>query len=430
MGLWSRLKRDAQPAAPSADARVLIAADKLTGFHDLVRDCLERALHSDTLGSPDAVRYYKQGVAIATEALQMPVPQPSPQTEQQVRELRSWQQRAGERLRVLEASSAAPRVPSGPPAAHRRDTPDARPAGDSEEGKLRALVEAEVVDRAPGVLWADIAGLEDAKGALQEAVVLPSLRPDLFTGLRSPAKGLLLFGPPGTGKTMLAKACATEAKCTFFSISASSLTSKWVGESEKLVRALFTIARERAPSIIFIDEVDSILSARSATDNEASKRLKTELLVQMDGVTSGGGDGPRVVVLAATNRPGDLDEAVRRRLSRRIYVPLPDSTARRAQLARLLGSSASFALAERDREEVVRLTDGYSGSDLAAMCREAALGPLRELGDSLATVPASRVRRLKLSDFTAALKVIRPSVAPDQLTELVAWDKQFGSGGG
>ena len=286
------------------------------------------------------------------------------------------------------------------------------------------------MDRAPGVLWADIAGLEDAKGALQEAVVLPSLRPDLFTGLRSPAKGLLLFGPPGTGKTMLAKACATEAKCTFFSISASSLTSKWVGESEKLVRALFTIARERAPSIIFIDEVDSILSARSATDNEASKRLKTELLVQMDGVTSGGGDGPRVVVLAATNRPGDLDEAVRRRLSRRIYVPLPDSTARRAQLARLLGSSASFALAERDREEVVRLTDGYSGSDLAAMCREAAMGPLRELGDSLATVPASRVRRLKLRDFTAALNVIRPSVAPDQLTELVAWDKQFGSGGG
>lgn len=150
----------------------------------------------------------------------------------------------------------------------------------------------------------------------------------------------------------------------------------------------------------------------------------------MDGVTSGGGDGPRVVVLAATNRPADLDEAVRRRLPRRIYVPLPDSTARRAQLARLLGSSSSFALSESDRDEVVRLTDGYSGSDLAAMCREAALAPLRELGDALATVPASRVRRLKLADFTAALRVIRPSVAPDQLTELVAWDKQFGSGGG
>lgn len=160
----------------------------------------------------------------------------------------------------------------------------------------------EIVEGGAKVEWNDIAGQEIAKQALQEMVILPSMRPELFTGLRSPARGLLLFGPPGNGKTLLARAVATQCSATFFSISASSLTSKYVGDGEKLVRALFAVARELQPSIIFIDEIDSLLSERSSSEHEATRRLKTEFLIQFDGLP-GNPDSERIVVMAATNRP-------------------------------------------------------------------------------------------------------------------------------
>lgn len=158
--------------------------------------------------------------------------------------------------------------------------------------------------------WEDVAGLEQAKEALKEAVILPIKFPQLFTGKRTPWRGILLYGPPGTGKSYLAKAVATEAQATFFSISSSDLVSKWLGESEKLVKQLFEMAREAKPAIIFIDEVDSLCSARSDNESESARRIKTEFLVQMNGV---GVDNDKVLVLGATNIPWQLDAAIRRR---------------------------------------------------------------------------------------------------------------------
>lgn len=227
----------------------------------------------------------------------------------------------------------------------------------------------DIVVRGDEVHWDDIAGLEGAKTALKEAVVYPFLRPDLFSGLREPARGMLLFGPPGTGKTMLARAVATESQSTFFSVSASTLTSKWHGESEKLVRALFGLAKALAPSIIFVDEIDSLLSARSSgSENEASRRSKTEFLIQWSDLqraaagreqkkATSAGDPSRVLVLAATNMPWDIDEAARRRFVRRQYIPLPEDTVREQQLRTLLGHQV-HELGDGDIQTLVGLTDG------------------------------------------------------------------------
>ena len=236
--------------------------------------------------------------------------------------------------------------------------------GDSESDGLKQKILDEVLSVKPNVTWDDVAGLDAAKLALHEIVVLPNLRPELFTGLRTPAKGVLLFGPPGTGKTMLAKAVAHESKATFFSISASSLTSKHFGEGEKLVKALFDVARQNTPSIVFIDEIDSILTQRSESEHEASRRLKTEFLLQFDGVGTSNED--RILILAASNRPQELDEAALRRFVKRVYIPLPEGATRKALLVHLL-KEHKHSLSENDIQRLVASTEGYSCSDLTAL---------------------------------------------------------------
>eukprot|EP00117_Sycon_ciliatum_P037581 scpid55502/ scgid4833/ Spastin len=293
------------------------------------------------------------------------------------------------------------------------------------DSKLANIIMDNMVDRSPGVAWDDVAGLELAKRSLQELVILPSIRPELFTGLRTPARGLLLFGPPGNGKTMLAKAVASEADCRFFSISASSLMSKWVGEAEKLVRALFAVAQEVQPSIIFIDEIDSILSSRTEGDTGSSMRLKTEFLVSFDGVLSSVDD--RVLVIGATNRPQELDEAVLRRLVKRIYIPCPDEKTRHVILEKLLHKQRSSITARQLQTIARSKTVNFSASDITALAKEAALGPIREMDlATMRTLPADQVRPISYNDFEEALRVIRPSLSAASRTMYEQWNRDFG----
>ncbi|XP_044715470.1 ATPase family associated with various cellular activities (AAA) domain-containing protein [Hirsutella rhossiliensis] len=285
----------------------------------------------------------------------------------------------------------------------------------------------DIVVQGDEVHWGDVAGLEIAKNALREAVVYPFLRPDLFMGLREPARGMLLFGPPGTGKTMLARAVATESKSTFFSISASSLTSKYLGESEKLVKALFGLARALAPSIIFVDEIDSLLSQRSGSgEHEATRRIKTEFLIQWSDLQRAAAG---VLVLAATNLPWAIDEAARRRFVRRQYIPLPEPRTRETQLRTLLGQQ-KHSLASNDIQKLVNLTEGFSGSDITALAKDAAMGPLRSLGEALLHMTMDEIRPIMLQDFEASLGTIRPSVSKAGLKEYEDWAKEFGERGG
>uniref|UniRef100_A0A8C9T7F2 Spastin n=1 Tax=Scleropages formosus TaxID=113540 RepID=A0A8C9T7F2_SCLFO len=279
------------------------------------------------------------------------------------------------------------------------------------DSKLANLILNEIVDSGSAVRFEDVAGQELAKQALQEIVILPALRPELFTGLRTPARGLLLFGPPGNGKTMLAKAVATESNATFFNISAASLTSKYVGEGEKLVRALFAVARELQPSIIFIDEIDSLLCERREGEHDASRRLKTEFLIEFDGVQSGSED--RVLVMGATNRPQELDEAVLRRFAKRVYVTLPNEEVGRC--------NKMFCVIP------FRMTEGYSGSDLTSLAKDAALGPIRELRpEQVKNMAAHEMRNITFSDFVESLKKIKRSVSPQTVDLYIRWNKEYG----
>uniref|UniRef100_A0A4W5MAM8 vesicle-fusing ATPase n=1 Tax=Hucho hucho TaxID=62062 RepID=A0A4W5MAM8_9TELE len=248
--------------------------------------------------------------------------------------------------------------------------------GDPEKKKFKNQLSGAIVMEKPNIKWNDVAGLEGAKEALKEAVILPIKFPHLFTGKRTPWRGILLFGPPGTGKSYLAKAVATEANnSTFFSISSSDLVSKWLGESEKLVKNLFSLARENRPSIIFIDEIDSLCGSRSENESEAARRIKTEFLVQMQGV---GNDNEGVLVLGATNIPWTLDSAIRRRFEKRIYIPLPEEHARSFMFKLHLGSTPN-ELTESDYVTLGKKTEGYSGADISVIVRDALMQPVRKV---------------------------------------------------
>lgn len=196
-----------------------------------------------------------------------------------------------------------------------------------------------------------------------------------------------------------------------------------------MVRALFAVARELQPSIIFIDEIDSLLSERSQSEHEASRRLKTEFLIQFDGLPSGGsnnGESDKILVMAATNRPTDLDEAALRRFPKRVYVTLPDFDTRLTLLSSLLQKHNS-PLKDDELKALARYTDGYSGSDLTALARDAALEPIRGLDlDQVKEMDLSKVRQITMNDFQNSLKRIRKSVSPSSLKEFEKWSLEYG----
>ncbi|QLG72254.1 hypothetical protein HG535_0C06090 [Zygotorulaspora mrakii] len=325
-----------------------------------------------------------------------------------------------------------------------------------ESKKLRGALSGAILTEKPNVKWEDIAGLEGAKEALKEAVILPVKFPHLFKGNRKPTSGILLYGPPGTGKSYLAKAVATEANSTFFSISSSDLVSKWMGESERLVKQLFAMARENKPSIIFIDEVDALTGQRGEGESEASRRIKTELLVQMNGV---GSDSEGVLVLGATNIPWQLDSAIRRRFEKRIYIPLPDLAARTKMFEINVGETPC-SLSKEEYRTLGQMTEGYSGSDIAVAVKDALMQPIRKIqmathfknvsqdstvkkltpcspGDknavelSWTTIEADELQEpeLTIKDFLKAIKTTRPTVNEQDLLKQEEFTNDFGQEG-
>ncbi|XP_034474455.1 fidgetin-like protein 1 [Drosophila innubila] len=274
------------------------------------------------------------------------------------------------------------------------------------------------------IAWEDVAGLEYAKSTFMETIIHPLQRPDLFKGVRRPPRGVLLFGPPGTGKTLIAKCIASQSKATFFSINPSSLTSKWVGEGEKLVKTLFAVAAEHQPAIIFMDEVDSLLSQRSDNEHESSRRLKNEFFIQLDGAATNEDDN--IIIIGATNRPQELDEAVRRRFVRRLYVPLPLKRARQQIIEKLI-KQVHHNLSDDQVEGLAELTEGYSGADMDSLCRYAAMQPLRSLSSSqIDVIDAHQLPAVTMSDFMSALQHVSRSVSPEDIKRYVSWNDIYG----
>ena len=292
-----------------------------------------------------------------------------------------------------------------------------------EDEEMDAKIMSEIMSTNPNVKFSDIIGMDNLKQILYEIIIMPNIRPEFFTGLRQPQRGLLLFGPPGTGKTMIAKAIASECKSTFFNISASSLTSKYVGESEKTVKSLFKLAYQRQPSIIFIDEIDSILSKRSDNDNEAAKRIKTEFLIQFDGV--GSNTEAKLLVIAATNRPMDLDDALMRRLPKRVYCGPLDVKGREKFIENTI-HKVECKLSDKDVKEIAKRTENYSNSDLKELCREAAYEPVRELSNE-EILKIKKFRPVEVKDLRKAVNKIRGTINKEMLKELDKWNQEYGT---
>ena len=281
-----------------------------------------------------------------------------------------------------------------------------------------------ILKEKPSVKWDQVVGLEPAKKAIKEGIVYPVERPDLFP-LGWP-RGILLFGPPGCGKTLLAAAVATEIEAAFVSVDAASIMSKWFGEAEKNVARLFGSARKSAiegkPAIVFIDELDSLMGKRSS-EVGGEVRVRNQFLKEMDGIIDKG-KNLHVYVIGATNKPWDLDWPFIRRFQKRILVPLPDHHAR-LMMFKLYTSNLKLT-PDVDLHELARLSEGFSGSDIKDVCQAAHLKVIWDFFESgQASNKLAKPRQLRMSDFRQILEERKPSVSLDMLTLYNRWFEAF-----
>lgn len=275
----------------------------------------------------------------------------------------------------------------------------------------------------PNVKWDDVSGLEDTKKALKEAIIYPSKRPDLFP-LGFP-RGILLYGPPGCGKTLTAAAVATEIDAAFYSVDAASIMSKWLGEAEKNVAKLFRSAREAALSqgaaIIFIDEIDSLLGVRY-NEVGGEVRVRNQFLKEMDGIIDKGKTWP-LYVIGATNKPWALDWAFIRRFQKRIYVPVPDFDTR-LKIYQLY--TQKLVMEEVDLNEVARVSEGYSGSDIRDICQAVQLRVVSELFESgRISDMRAKPRPITMDDFSHVISSRKPSITQEMIKAYEMWAENF-----
>ncbi|XP_071789224.1 uncharacterized protein [Asterias amurensis] len=357
-------------------------------------------------------------------------------------------------LEILQAKKA--QLESGATPSNKRKQQEETGVSNNADAhsKTRTLAIEDTIVRKGSVTFNEVAGLSKAKQILREAIVMPLQYPHLFTGARKPWKRILLYGPPGTGKSRLAQAVSAEIDSTFYCVSSSDLVSSWVGESEKLIKELFVHAnQQQGRSVIFIDEIDSICRIRSCREEEHTRRIKTELLKQMESADNGQ-EAEQLFLLCATNRPWELDTAFLRRFQKRVYVPLPDREARITILK--IHSSCNLTLSDADMQIFADRTEGYSGSDLSNVILTGLFEPIRDiqtathwikgidgkftpcdentpgcLTSKMTELPPEDVkpRDMTLQDFMKALESCHRTVTSEELKQFQDFTNNFGQNG-